>query len=157
MIDYLLLLRFYKRPPQRDERLHRQMCRCLPYSLLLHLSLAMLMMGNDQLLGSGQSFELPKVTETPSGANSWPGQTLPSTSALELPDHRLLKTLVRRLSKHHTLQLFLLWVLVVVYVVVVDFPSLPSISALLVQTYYMCLATFCAAFGSIRGSWGLRR
>eukprot|EP00624_Nannochloropsis_granulata_P006150 evm.model.NODE_4462_length_12403_cov_26.642908.1 len=156
-IDYLLLLRFYQRPPQRDERLHRQMCRCLPYSLLLHLSLAVWMMGNDRLLGSGHHPELHEMAAAPSGADPWPGQNLPSTSALELPDHRLLTALVRRLSKYHTIPLFLLWVLVVVYVVVVDFLSLPSVSALLVQTHDMCLATFCAAFGSIRGSWGLRR
>ena len=161
-IDYLLLLRFYQRPPQRDERLHRQICRCLPYALLLHLSLAVWMMGNDRLLGSGHRLRIPQAAAaataaTPSGADLWPGQNLPSTSALDLPDYRLLATLVRRVSKDHTLPLFLLWVLVVVYVVVVDVLSLPSVSALLTQTRAMCYATVCATFGSARGSWAPRR
>jgi hypothetical protein len=159
-IDYFLLLRFYQRPPQRDERLHRQWCRCLPYALLLHLSLAVWMMGNDRLLGPGHRLRLPQVAaaatgETPSDADLWPSQNLPST-ALHLPDHRILATLVRRVSKDHTFPLFLLWVLVVVYVVVVDLLSLPSVSALLSRTRTMCHATFWVAFGSA-AFWAPRR
>lgn len=158
-IDYLLLLRFYQRPPQRDERLHRQMCRCLPYALLLHLSLAVWMMGNDRLLGSGHRLGLPQAAAaaTSNSADLWPGQNLPSTTALHLPDHRILATLVQRVSKDHTLPLFLLWVLVVVYLVVVDLLSLPCVSALLARTRAVCHATVCAAFGRSRGSWALRR
>lgn len=161
-IDYFMLLRFYQRPPQRDERLHGLWCRTLPYALLLHLSLAVWMMGNDRLLGSGHRLKLLQApagatSATPSGADLWPSQNLPSTSALRLPDHRMLATLVRRVSKDHTLPLFVLWVLVVVYVVVVDLLSLPSVSALLARTRAMFYATFWAAFGCARGSWVPRR
>jgi hypothetical protein len=107
VVDRYLLLRFYKRPPQRDERLQRKVVDFLPYALLLHLSFAVWMFGNPQILGrSAESALLASSVEgTASGVAS---------SAY----------VAEKIGRRNVLPLFLMWVGVLCYVVAVD--VLPS-------------------------------
>ncbi|CAM9192623.1 unnamed protein product, partial [Discosporangium mesarthrocarpum] len=48
-IDKMMLLRFYHRPPHREDALQRQVNNTLPYALLIHLCFTCWFLGNDSL------------------------------------------------------------------------------------------------------------
>ena len=108
VVDRFMLLRFYKRPPQRDERLQRKVTQVLPYALLLHLSIAIWMLGNSDILGTG-SFNpalAASVSENTSGA-------LTSNQSID-----------EKIARNNTFPLFMFWVFLVAYLVAID--VLPS-------------------------------
>ena len=133
-VDYLLLLRFYRRPPQRDHRLHQQMCRCLPYALLLHLSMAVWTFGNDQLLGTGYRLRLTAADRD---------DALWADSALPPAVGGFLTTVLAKVRRAHTVPLFVLWVAVLTYVVIVDLLPSRTVTSFLSRARAMCRATLC--------------
>lgn len=118
LVDRFLLLRFYRRPPQRDERLQRTVNRILPYALLVHLAMAVWMLGSTELFGID--------TLSPALQSSVKrGTDSAAAGSSSLSD---------KIGRGFTFPLFLSWVLLLAYLVVVD--VLPS------QSVHSALVTF---------------
>jgi hypothetical protein len=109
LVDRFLLLRFYRRPPQRDERLQVKVNQALPYALFIHLGLACWMYGSQEVFGS-------------SPINAGLVKSLQQSSSQATGGSN--DAVADKLGRSNTFPLFLFWVFLLAYLVLVDL--LPS-------------------------------
>jgi len=91
VFDRFLLLRFYARPPQRNERLQRKVNSILPYAVFVHLGFAAWMFGSENIFGDIKKFSSVTTSFKSEAAAVGGGSML------------------TRISKSNVMPIFLLW------------------------------------------------
>lgn len=126
-VDYFLLLRYYGRPPHRDERLHRKLSRCMPYAILLHLGMAIWMLSNDDLVGKAPT-RLDEAAAAAAANSFFSGGDVVTAG-------------IARFTQPHIWPLTLIFLLPLGYIVLSDILPSRQLSALLLGLRAVFMAT----------------